>query len=59
LTPNYVNTAFKTASCYYYIRQPRRALEYCDLLLKLDKHPTNRKARDLKTGLEKILGVKK
>lgn len=54
LFPKYDAPLLMLANCYYYIRQPHRALEYCNLVIKLDKYPTNRKAGNLKNRLLKI-----
>jgi len=58
LFPDYDAPLLMLANCYYYIRQPQKALDYCNLLLKLDKYPSNRKAGNLKNRLLKILNIK-
>ena len=58
LFPAYDAPLLMLANCYYYIRQPHRALEYCDRLLRLDQYPSNRKAGNLKNRLLKILNTR-
>jgi hypothetical protein len=54
--PEYEPPILMLANCYYYVRQPKKALHYCNLLL--EKQPNHRKATPLKRRLDVILGTK-
>ena len=54
--PDYEPPLLMLANCYYYIRQPRKALYYCNLLI--EKPGSQAKAHRLKKRLEKILKIK-
>ena len=51
--PDYEPPLLMLANCYYYIRQPRKALFYCNRLI--EKPGRQPKAERLKARLEKIL----
>jgi len=51
--PDYEPPLLMLANCYYYIRQPRKALYYCNRLI--EKPGRQPKAERLKKRLEKIL----
>ncbi len=53
LFPDYEPPLLMLANCYYYIRQPRKALYYCNLLI--EKPGRQPKAERLKKRLVKIL----
>lgn len=54
LYPDYIPAVMMLANTYYYIRQPQRALYYCNLIL--EKEPGHRKAQRLKKRLGEVLG---
>lgn len=54
--PEYEPPVLMLANCYYYLRQPRKAISYCNILL--EKRPNHPKALKLKKRLEDILGHK-
>ncbi len=51
--PGYEANTVMLAFCYYYIRQPQVALEYCEKVLQINSD--NQKILDLKKNLKEIL----